>query len=118
MGININGNDFTDMARATDYFKKKREEYLKQNPDSFELIWSNEANSISLANLGRNRFCGILMEIDELIKKASAEGEFYCTFKKGEDLSVEEYESMKDILENFGYRLREATSGLIIKWDK
>ena len=118
MGININGNDFTDMSKATNYFKKKKEEYLKQNPDSFEFIQSREANNISLANLGRNKFCGLLIEIDELIKKSSSEGEFYCTFKKGEDLSIEEYESLKDILENFGYRLRETTSGLIIKWDK
>ena len=47
MGININGNDFTDMSKATNYFKKKKEEYLKQNPDSFEFIQSREANNIS-----------------------------------------------------------------------
>lgn len=112
MGININGNDFTDMNKATEYFEKKKEEYMIP----FDVIKSETARQVSIVNLEKNSLSNVLRGADEMIKSASSDGKFSCLLHQANGLNEEDSTELFHIFKTLGYNCCISKSGLVIQW--
>ena len=113
MAININGNNFTDMKKATEYFEKK----LAENKTPLNIINMETAKRNSFDNIRNNKLAPILEVVDELVRESMTKGEFNC-FLKNNVLGVgNEIGDLIDILESLKYDVSPSCQGLTIKWN-
>ena len=114
MAININGNNFTDMKKATEYFEKK----LAENKTPLNIINKETAKRASFNNIRNNKLAPVLEVVDEMVRESITKGEFNC-FLKNDIFSDESDDSRNliDILESLGYHVIQSCQGLKIKWD-